>query len=209
MHEQEQVNIKAALFDFGGVLAEDGVKKAFRSVAPLIGLESEAFVDIGIQKLFETNLLEGKSDERVFWNEIDAYLQKKITSEELRGQVLKGFILRGWLMDMLKEIKARGVVTGILSDQWVLLDELDKRDNFFSCFDYVFNSYYTGITKKDLKAFSLALDKIQIPPEEVLFVDDHLPNIRRSESIGMHGIHYQNRDQTTREMIRYFPYLDR
>jgi putative hydrolase of the HAD superfamily len=98
------------------------------------------------------------------------------------------------------EIRAAGLVVGILSDQTDWLDELDAKTYLYRHFDRVFNSYRTGKSKHDETVFSDVAGALGLEPREVLFVDDREGNISRAGSAGMEGILFGNVEGSVREI---------
>ena len=97
------------------------------------------------------------------------------------------------MLEAACELKKGRIVLGLLTDQCHWLDELNKRDRFFDSFDHIFNSYYTHISKKDPPAFDKVSKKLQIPPENILFIDDHEAHILRAQQRGLKTILYRDK----------------
>ncbi|MFC5408587.1 HAD family hydrolase [Larkinella bovis] len=76
---------------------------------------------------------------------------------------------------------------------------------------YAFLSWFDGIVvsgaEKDRKPFpsfyKTLLNRYAVKPEEALFIDDNLRNIKAAEELGIRGIHFQNPDQLKAELIAY------
>ncbi len=97
------------------------------------------------------------------------------------------------------------MITGILSDQCHWLDELNDRDGFFSSFDFVFNSFHTGRTKKDSGTFAFVLEKIGSKHSQTVFVDDHQAHVERARLQGLNTIFYKNRREFFQSLREFFP----
>jgi putative hydrolase of the HAD superfamily len=109
------------------------------------------------------------------------------------------------MIDTVKRLKALKVRVGILSDQTNWLDELDARDKFFCEFDYVFNSYHMGKSKKDPNHFKDVVRIIKIEIHKVLFIDDDSGNCERAKQAGLKVIHYRDRELFLEEIAGCFP----
>jgi HAD superfamily hydrolase (TIGR01509 family) len=57
-------------------------------------------------------------------------------------------------------------------------------------FDVVIVSSDIKIIKPDPRIFELAITKLGVPAEEILFVDDKAPNVEAAKQLGMHGLVY-------------------
>jgi putative hydrolase of the HAD superfamily len=92
-----------------------------------------------------------------------------------------------------------------VSDQTNWLDELDSRLDFFTLFDYVFNSFHLGKSKNDPSLFMDVLNVMGLSPHETLFIDDTIGHVLRARSNGLHAIHYKGKEPFLIEMKRFCP----
>ena len=189
----QKPNIMAALFDFGGVLAEEGFKDGLHSIAIQNGLDPDILIAAAFEIIYETGFVLGKVRGDVFWNVLGEHFSFQGRPENWREEILSRFTIRPWMLEAVSDLKKRHIVLGLLTDQCHWLDELNERDNFFSYFDHIFNSYYTHISKKDPEAFRRVSIKLQIPPKNILFIDDHEAHILRAQQIGLQTIVYQDK----------------
>jgi putative hydrolase of the HAD superfamily len=113
--------------------------------------------------------------------------------------------MREWMIDTVKRLKAIKLRVGILSDQTNWLDELDARYDFFRLFDYVFNSYHMGKSKKDPTHFGDVVRMLGAEAHKVLFIDDDAGNCERAKHAGLKVIHYRDRKLFLEKIAGYFP----
>ena len=59
-------------------------------------------------------------------------------------------------------------------------------------FDFFLSSCYTGRRKPDPDAYRYALEIAQRDPEEILFLDDRLDNVKAAERLGFHTLWVQD-----------------
>lgn len=191
--------IKAVIFDFGGVLAEEGFREGLKAIGEKNGLDPDNFFAVASELVYQTGYVTGKSDESHFW---DAIREKEITGsdEDLRKEVLKRFILRREMLKYVENIKSLGLVTAILSDQTNWLEEINQKTPFFHHFDYVFNSFRLGKGKRDPSVFKDVCATMGLRPDEVLFVDDNIENVRRAAGEGLRVIHFRDMDSFRKEI---------
>ncbi|MBI5715734.1 MAG: HAD family phosphatase [Chloroflexi bacterium] len=55
-------------------------------------------------------------------------------------------------------------------------------------FEQVFSSHLIGHRKPEPAAYQVALDYLQMPPAQMWFFDDHLPNIIAAEKMGINAV---------------------
>ncbi len=205
--KQESPVIRAVLFDYAGVLAEEGFERAFETAARRNGLDPKNVVQKALNAFYTTGYGDGRAGEPAFWQVVEEETGLSNARQEVREELLANFSPRPWVLDVIRTLRQHGVVTAILSDHTNWLDELEERDRLFPLFDFVFNSYYEGVTKRDPAAFSRATAKMHLPPQETLFVDDREGHVNRARSMGLHGIVFHNRSQFLDELSHYFPFV--
>ncbi len=181
---------RAILFDFGGVLAEEGFREGLKAIAKRKGLDPEAFHTTSAELVYQTGYITGGCDEHSYWNAVREKTGAKGEDQEFREEILKRFKLRPEMTAVVKKIESSGFIVAILSDQTNWLDELNQRTPFHHRFDYVFNSFHLGKTKRDPSIFRDVCNLLGARPEEVLFVDDNLENVKRATRQGLKAIHF-------------------
>ena len=200
-------SIDLILFDFGGVLAEEGFRNGLISIARLNGLDPDPFLVKAYDITFNQGFVLGNADEKAFWQALREHTGIKGSDQELRNEILPRFTLRGWLIEIIKQLHNHSLLLAILSDQTNWLDELDAQYNFFKLFDRVFNSYHLGKCKRDVSLFEDVLSEMGVRPERALFIDDTKGNTERAQLTGLHTIHYQDRETFMQNLVSFCPFL--
>jgi putative hydrolase of the HAD superfamily len=67
-------------------------------------------------------------------------------------------------------------------------------------FETVVDSGFVGCRKPESKIYALTLERIGMPPEACLFVDDVLVNCEGAEKAGMTAVHFQDNEQAIAEI---------
>jgi len=203
----ETCSVAAILFDFGGVIAEEGFREGLTAIAREHSLEPGAFVRVGFELVYEVGYVLGRSEENTFWEVVRDKTGIRAADEALRENILSHFTLRPWMLEILPRLRDSGTRLALLSDQTNWLDELDEDLHFFSCFDHVFNSYHLGKSKKDPSLFDDVLKIMGLRAEQALFVDDHHSHIERAGQRGLNTILYQDRPSFMRALAVFCPFL--
>ncbi len=186
--------VKVLLLDFGGVIAEEGFREGLKAVARKAGLPEDDFFRTATALIYDCGYLTGHADESAYWEQLRTKTGIEFTDEFMRAEILKRFVLREWMLTLVTSLSKQGIRVAILSDQTQWLDELAEKLHFFNKFEKVFNSYHLGVSKRDPEVFSLVAAELNSPIWEILFVDDTEGHVRRAESKGMKGIHYQDKN---------------
>jgi len=184
--------IQAILFDFGGVLAEEGFEEGLKAIGKQKGVDPESFFHTASEIIHESHYVTGLSDEKTYWSSVRRQTGVTGTDREFREEIIKRFALRPTMIAHAIAFSRRGLTIGILSDQTDWLDEIDKRTPFYGHFDYVFNSYKMNKSKRDPSVFRDVCSIMGRIPSEVLFVDDNKGNIERATREGLKTIHFRS-----------------
>jgi len=200
LSQPHNASIEIVLFDFGGVLAEEGFREGLKAIGRMHGLDADSFFETAARAVYESGYVVGRATESDFWALVKQRTGITAPEEALRAEIFRHFILRPWMLDVVGNLRRRGYMVGILSDQTDWLDRLDEQYGFFKEFHSVFNSYYLGVGKKDPAVFDLVVMKLGCPPSHVLFIDDHPGNIERAGSRGLRTILYSDRSSFLDEL---------
>jgi len=185
--------VRALLFDFGGVLAEEGFRNGLLALAKEQGLDVAAMPKAGMRAVYDSGFVTGHGTAADFWALLRQRTGLMGDDTVLTEKILSGFVIRPWMIDIVRQLRAQGYVTGILSDQTYWLDVLDATYHFYEAFDCIYNSYYLGKGKQDPALFCDVAADLGLPPSMILFVDDDAGNVQRAQAAGLLAIHYVDR----------------
>ncbi len=193
--EGMQHELKAVLFDFGGVIAEEGFWEGIQTIGKVHGLDPDAFFRMIDALIYETGYLTGKADEAEFWNEVRKNTGIDCTDTEFRTEILNRFVLRTDMIASVDILRSTGLIIAMLSDQTNWLEEIDKATGLFRHFDRVFNSFRTHKSKRDASVFREVCAELGVKTEATLFIDDNIDHIKRAQGQGMKTIHFTGIDE--------------
>lgn len=197
---QKSGKIDAVLFDFGGVIAEEGWKEGLKVIAKANGLDESKFLQDAIDTIYATGYLLGKANESRFWSALREKTGIKEDDASLKKEIFSRFLIREWMIDLAKKLRAQKITVGILSDQTDMLDKLDQRYDFFKWFDHIFNSYHLGKGKRDFSLFDDVARTLRTSPDRILFIDDDPGHVSRAKKKGWKAIWYVDRDSFLAEL---------
>jgi len=190
--KKQRLEIAAVLFDFGGVLAEEGFRRGLKEIARRNGLDPEAFFALGSEAVYESSYVTGEGSEEDFWRLVQEQSGISEDFQACTALILKRFVLRPAMLQAVRSLKKSGMTVAILSDQTDWLDRLERRDRFFHLFDRVFNSYRLGKGKRDPSLFDDAVRELGVEPQRALFIDDNAGHVRRARSRGLHAMLFRS-----------------
>jgi putative hydrolase of the HAD superfamily len=200
MRNDNSVQPRIFLFDYGGVLAEEGFTAGLKGIALANGLDPDYFFKRATEIIYGCGYVTGKGSAADYWELVRREFSIKGADDELSSEIISRFILRPGMLAKVRAIKRRGMGAAILSDQTDWLDILDRRDNFLAEFDPVLNSYYLGSTKREPATFIEAARIIGVNPGEIIFVDDNPGHIDRAAALGLETHLFTSEDDFGREL---------
>ena len=192
--------VKALLFDFGGVIAEEGFKKGLEEMARRQGQNPQRFFIIARDLIYSTGYVLGLCDESFYWEALRKESGIKGDDAEWHREILDRFLVRPSMIHLVQDLRQMGFFVGILSDQTDWLEELDLKYHFCRHFDQVFNSFRLHKSKQDPSWFIEICSVIGFAPQEVLFIDDNADNIQRAAAMGLRTIHFRDEGQFNEEL---------
>jgi putative hydrolase of the HAD superfamily len=71
-----------------------------------------------------------------------------------------------------------------------------KKFNLDSFMDFFVSSCFVHVRKPDPDIYRIALDIAQVPPENVLYIDDRAMFVEIAADLGIRGIHHREYDAT-------------
>jgi putative hydrolase of the HAD superfamily len=195
--------IKAILFDFGGVIAEEGFWNGLRVIGIQNRIDPDEFFRTVDVLIYETGYLIGNTDEASFWNAVRSKTGIHGTDSELRSEILKRFVLRPNMVASVDFLRSKGLIVAMLSDQTNWLDIIDRQTDLYPHFDTIFNSFRIHKSKRDASVFEDVCSALGVQTRETLFVDDNINHIKRAQGQGLQTIHFTEIDEYKRQ-IRNF-----
>jgi putative hydrolase of the HAD superfamily len=88
---------------------------------------------------------------------------------------------------------ATDALDGVLAERYCVADR----------FEFIGNSARLGVAKPNPAAFQAVLERLQLKPEEVVFVDDRADNITAAAALGLHVIWFVNAHELERQLQVY------
>jgi epoxide hydrolase-like predicted phosphatase len=106
------------------------------------------------------------------------------------------------MQNAVAALKRLGVRTGMLSNSWGP-STYDRR-RFDELFDVVVISGEEGMRKPDPAIYELAAQRIELPYDQLVFVDDLPHNLTPAEDLGIAVVHHISAAETLPQLSRLF-----
>jgi putative hydrolase of the HAD superfamily len=183
------MQVRAVIFDFGGVLCFPPSDQQLSEAAARCGLTAPEFVDAFWRKRRE---YDRGSDAAAYWQDI-AQAGGRVFDDAMVAEMI-GREIGFWsrfderVFDWIKVLRQSGMRTSILSNLPRPLGErLREMPGFLDHFDQVTFSYELGVIKPERAIYDYALHGLGVAPEEALFLDDRPENVEGARAAGLHA----------------------
>ncbi|MEY2477559.1 MAG: putative hydrolase of the superfamily [Actinomycetota bacterium] len=184
--------IRAVLFDFGGVILASPFE-AFAHYEQAKGLP-DAFIrglntqnpDANAWARLERNEVTFDEFCRLFEAEAEA-AGHRIDARDMLA-LISGDV-HPPMVEAVRRCKKEGLSTGLLTNNWVSLEErpqaVEDRSGVLALFDVIIESSKVGVRKPDPRFYELACEALDIQPGEAVFLDDLGINLKPARAMGM------------------------
>ncbi len=200
----------ALVVDFGGVLTTH-LGDAFRAFCEREGVDydrvrtklREAYGEPDPESLvarFETGRIERVEFERELATALSEGLHRPIDPTDLIRRMLTDLRIDDAMVAAVRTARSHGIPTALLSNSWGV--EYYPHDLMEQLFDHVVISGQVGLRKPDPEVFRLVADRLGVPPDRCVFVDDLASNIAAAEAVGMDGVLHEEAAKTIAELER-------
>ena len=193
-------SIRTILFEFGSVLADEGFFNTLQALAQEQHLEVN-LPEEGMRAEYDSGFVLGRGLESDFWTLLRERTGLRGKNWKLAQRVLDGFRLRPGMLALVRALRQRGFLVGLLSDQTEWLDLLDAKYGFYREFDRLYISYRMGKGKRDHSLYDDIARDLGLEPQQILFIDDNPGNIQRAASRGWQTILFRD-EQTLRSELQ-------
>jgi putative hydrolase of the HAD superfamily len=192
--------LRGVIMDWGGVLTSP-IPEAMRSWLDADGIDQDSYTAVIRPWLRGAYTPDGESNpvhalergectpaefEQLLASRIVRLDGGPVPAEGLLARMFAAALPSGAMHDLLRQLRAAGVRTGLLSNSWGAGDY--PRHLFPVLFDAVVISAEVGMRKPEERIFRHAASMIGLQPEECVFIDDIEANVVAAEALGMTGV---------------------
>lgn len=116
------------------------------------------------------------------------------------GVIMRRLRLQKELVKYAQRLQRQGIKTAILSNMNRPAMLVFSRRHEFAVFDPVVISANVGSRKPNPEIYQLILEKLQLPANECVFIDNRPDNVAGADKLGMQTIHAKNTKQVIEEL---------
>ena len=204
---------RAVIFDLGGVVLPSPFE-AFRTYERAQGLPhrfvSEVIVQRGEHGAW-SRFERGELDPAAFADAFEAECADaggRVVVADLFGSMRDGDDLpRPTMVAAIQTLRAHGVRTAALTNNWAdegggthVTGESELARRLDALFDTIVESAREGVRKPDPRIYQLACERLDVRPEESVFLDDLGANLKPARAMGMATIKVDDPDVALAEL---------
>jgi len=202
--------VQAVISDFGGVLTTPLVQSfmAFQDqtgiTTEILGQAMQAATEAnGDNPLFEME--RGEITEVAFLEKLTESLEPLLghrpEMHRFKEIYFDALNPNPEMIDLMRELKGAGFRMAMLTNNvqeweplWRAMLPVDE------IFETVVDSGFVGCRKPESRIYAITLERLGLPPESCLFVDDVLVNCEGAEKAGINAVHFQDNAQAIPEI---------
>ncbi|MBI2309378.1 HAD family phosphatase [Candidatus Collierbacteria bacterium] len=195
--------IKAIIFDIGGVVTYNIGGYIRNDIIKALGVTKDQYE--GTCHILVPLLSTGKITEEEFWQRFRTITKTtKVPPENLWSREFsKRRKLRKDVVQIIKELKKNGIKLAALSNVIRSHSQVNDEKGIYRLFDVRILSYEVGLKKPDPQIYMLTLKKLGANPEETVFIDNKLQNVKVAGNLGFNGIYYKSPGQLRKSLERH------
>jgi putative hydrolase of the HAD superfamily len=186
------------LVDYGGVLTTD-LFHSFAAFCSAEGLDPQALRGAFAGDKEAARMLvafeKGRLDEAEF--EVALAGKLGVAPERLIDRLFAGISADVAMVEAVATAKRAGIRCGLLSNSW---GHRYDRTRWEELFHATVISGEVGIRKPDADIYVMAAERLGLPPQEIVFVDDIPHNLTPAEALGMATVHHTDAAKTIAEL---------
>ncbi|HVW76828.1 MAG TPA: HAD family phosphatase [Alloacidobacterium sp.] len=197
--------IRAVIFDYGMVLSHPQEPSALNNLLTITGLDRSTFDSHYWTHRHAYDM--GKLNGRTYWQQFaqDAAIELTATDIErlIENDVLMWCTINEPMLEWAQSLAEAGFRIGILSNMGEeTLSYMRQEFAWLGDFHHHTWSCELGIAKPDPAIYTYTCEKLDIAPNEAVFLDDKIENVEAARHVGLHAIQFRNIAQLREELSR-------
>lgn len=198
------MGLRAVVFDYGMVLSGEPDAETHAKMVRITGLPVERFeVLYWADRLeYDRGALTGVTFWQKFVRDAGIALEPAAVGELQRLDAILWTTQNPAMLAWQMKLKEHGLITGILSNMGEdVLINIKKEFDWLPRFDVLVWSYELKMVKPEPAIYKHLLKELRTRPEETLFLDDKLVNVRAARALGIKALEFTTVTQLRRDLI--------
>jgi HAD superfamily hydrolase (TIGR01509 family) len=189
---------KYILFDLGGIFVPDSTKLLNREIAAHVGIQEEEMARRWTEALPE--LFTGRMKIIDFYeNQFGDSFDPRVLLQMHLDIYTRGFQIDSSMLDLLQKLNLSHT-TACLTNTEIEVSNVNSELGLYDPFQYRFLSVEMQMMKPNEDIFISAIQKLDAPVKDIIFIDDKEENIKTGSFLGLKTILFESADKT-REIL--------
>lgn len=193
--------IKAIVFDVGGVLQENVTPFVKKDIQETLGLEDET-LNLLWEELVSRKLGQGKISEEEFWAEFLTRTNINIALP-LQSLFIREFEKRYnpnlEMLAIAKTLKKNDYKIAVISNTIEPHVKCNIEKGLYDAFPVRVFSNEVGLRKDNPQMLRIALNRLGVKPDEIIFIDDEEKYLKVAQGLGMCSFLFKNSDDLKKQ----------
>jgi len=194
------------VFDFGGVIGRQQPEEDVAAMAAAAEVTAAEFDRAYWPPRFAYDI--GELSAEIFWRDVADRLGRSFTrpqiAELIRLDIASWSHLCEGTVRLVHDLRSAGQRLAVLSNQPREQAEVVAGMPVARHFEHLLFSCDFNAGKPDPGCFSQALDRLGVPAEEVILIDDRQDNVRAAVGMGMRAIRFTSPEQARAALAGIF-----
>lgn len=194
--------IKSIVFDWGGVLIDRPTPGLLKYFSKYFNVSEEKFNNA--HKTYAASFQKGTLLEDNYWEKMCTDLSKnKPVEKSLWKKAFRSvYQEKTDVFNIATVLKKNGYMTGFLSNTETPAMSFFYEQKY-NMFDVLVFSCKEGFRKPEKEIYEITLRRLNTKPEETLFLDDRIENIRGAESLGIQTILFKDSEHLREKLASF------
>ncbi|MCF7890136.1 HAD family phosphatase [Candidatus Bipolaricaulota bacterium] len=186
--------VHALIFDMGGVIFPLDHMITCRKLSRHCKYGPKKIYDKIFDSELEDFFANGQITSKTFYHELKNMLKFDDLSFDEFLEIWSNIFQKDQAVwKLIEEFNNKGVNLYLLSNtDKVHFEHLEKKYEVSRLFDDCILSFRVGKTKPDPEIYKVAMQKAELPPEDLVFIDDTRENVLGANSLGLNAIHFRS-----------------
>ena len=195
--------IKAVIFDVGNVILFYNNMLAARPMSKIIKKDpKKIFRILDHSRSKFTSVYEKGASRDKYWSIMAKQLGvSKIPGKKFDNLWSQIFSPNKKLISFSKDLKKKGYKIALLSNTGhIHVSKFEKKYKLWKVFPVRVYSCDIKKRKPGKEIYLFTLKKLKVKPEETIFIDNQIENVRAAKRLGMHSVLFKNNKQTIKSI---------
>eukprot|EP00897_Mesotaenium_endlicherianum_P007498 jgi/Mesen1/6777/ME000348S06052 len=122
--------------------------------------------------------------------------------EGLKRSMADGYAFLEGVEELLQKLKGRGYAMHAFTNYPCWYNMIEEKLQLSRYLDWTFVSCHMGRRKPDVQTFVDAVEHLAVDPQDCIFVDDRLVNVKSAEGLGMGALLFSSARQLEADLTR-------